>query len=115
MPKAAMTVLLDDPGQQVLMIWRHRFVQDRWTFELPGGYVDPDEDPAVTAAGEVEEETGWRPRSMRPLTRLQPMPGTADFENLLFLGEGANRHARRPHLLFRPPDGGFGSERRGPV
>jgi len=23
------------------------------------------------------------------LTRLQPMPGTADFENLLFLGEGA--------------------------
>jgi len=49
------------------------------------------------------------------LTRLQPMPGTADFENLLFLGEGANRHARRPHLLFRPPDGGFGSERRGPV
>ncbi len=89
MPKAAMTVLLDDPGEQVLMIWRHRFVQDCWTFELPGGYVDPDENPAVTAAREVEEETGWRPRSMRALTRFQPMPGTADFENLLFLGEGA--------------------------
>ena len=89
MPMVAMTVLLDDAGEQVLTIWRHRFVPDRWTWELPGGYVDVDENPAVTAAREVEEETGWRPRSMRPLTRFQPLVGTADFENLIFLGEGA--------------------------
>lgn len=89
MPKAAMTVLLDDAGARVLLIWRHRFVLDRWTWELPGGYVDVDEDPAVTAAREVEEETGWRPRTMRLLTRFQPLVGTADFENLIFLGEGA--------------------------
>jgi 8-oxo-dGTP pyrophosphatase MutT (NUDIX family) len=50
MLKAAMTVLLDDAGERVLMIWRHRFVPDRWTWELPGGYVNPDEDPVVTAA-----------------------------------------------------------------
>jgi 8-oxo-dGTP pyrophosphatase MutT (NUDIX family) len=89
MPKAAMTVLLDDAGERVLMIWRHRFIPDCWTWELPGGYVDPDEDPAVTAAREVEEETGWRPRGIRPLTRFQPLVGNADFENLIFLGEGA--------------------------
>jgi len=89
MPKAAMTVLLDDAGERVLMIWRHRFVPDCWTWELPGGYVDSDEDPAVAAAREVQEETGWRPRSLRPLTRFQPLAGTADFENLIFLGEGA--------------------------
>ncbi|MGH3771458.1 MAG: NUDIX hydrolase [Pseudonocardiaceae bacterium] len=89
MGKAAMTVLLDDAGQRALMIWRHRFIPDCWTWELPGGYVDPDEDPAVTAAREVVEETGWRPRSIRPLTRFQPLAGTADFENLIFLGEGA--------------------------
>lgn len=89
MPKAAMTVLLDDAGERVLMIWRHRFVPDVWTWELPGGYVDPEEDPALTAAREVEEETGWRPRSMRLLTRFQPLVGSADFENLVFLGEGA--------------------------
>ena len=79
MPKAAMTVLLDDAGERVLMIWRHRFVPDCWAWELPGGYVDPDEDPVVAAAREVEEETGWRPRSMSPLTRFQPLAGTADF------------------------------------
>ena len=89
MPKAAITVVLDDAGQRVLMIWRHRFVPDCWTWELPGGYVDSDEDPAITAAREVEEETGWRPRMMTLLTRFQPLVGSADFENLLFLGEGA--------------------------
>ena len=89
MPKAAITVLLDDVRERVLMIWRHRFVPDCWTWELPGGYVDSDEDPAVTAAREVEEETGWRPRRMTLLTRFQPLVGSADFENLLFLGEGA--------------------------
>ena len=94
MPKAAMTVLLDDARERVLMIWRHRFVLDCWTWELPGGYVDPDEDPAVTAAREVEEETGWRPRCMTLLTRFQPLVGSADFENLIFLGEGAEDTGR---------------------
>ncbi|WP_461155602.1 NUDIX hydrolase [Saccharopolyspora tripterygii] len=87
MPKAAMTLVID--SDHVLMIYRHRFVLDQWVWELPGGYVDPDEDPALTAAREVEEETGWRPRSIRAFGRFQPLTGTADFENLLFLAEGA--------------------------
>lgn len=91
MPKAAMTVVLDDVGDNVLMIYRHRFIMDRWTWELPGGYVDPHESPALCAAREVEEETGWRPRSIRLLTSFQPMAGTADFENLLFVADGAER------------------------
>ena len=37
----------------------------------------------------MEEETGWRPRSMRPLTRFQPLVGSTDFENRIFLGGGA--------------------------
>jgi 8-oxo-dGTP pyrophosphatase MutT (NUDIX family) len=39
-----MTVLLDDVQEHVLTIWRHRFILDYWTWELPGGYVDPHED-----------------------------------------------------------------------
>src|SRR5580693_871491 len=34
--RAAVMVLVDDQDQ-VLMLWRHRFVQDRWGWELPGG------------------------------------------------------------------------------
>jgi 8-oxo-dGTP pyrophosphatase MutT (NUDIX family) len=89
LPKAAITVLLDDTAQRVLMIWRHRVVPDFWSWELPGGYVDPDEDPHVAAAREVEEETGWRPSTVRLLTTFQPLAGVADFENQVFLAQGA--------------------------
>ena len=98
MPQAAMTVVLDDARTHVLMIYRHRFIVDRWTWELPGGYVDQDEDPQLTAAREVEEETGWRPRSLRLLTTFQPLAGTADFENLIYLAEGAQDTGRSPDI-----------------
>ena len=74
----------------MLLMWRHRWIIDRWVWELPGGYVDAEEDPALTAAREVEEETGWRPRTpLRRLIAFQPMVGTIDSENLVYLAHGA--------------------------
>lgn len=98
MPTAAIAVPVDADGANVLMIWRHRFVIDRWTWELPGGYVEPGEEPAACAAREVEEETGWRPGTVRPLGSFQPLAGTADFENLLFLVEGCEPTGEPPDV-----------------
>lgn len=83
---AAMCVVVDE-RMQVLMMRRHRFVLDRWMWELPGGYLDdPAEDPAACAAREAEEETGWRPGSVEHLVSYQPMSGTANAPQHVFLG-----------------------------
>jgi 8-oxo-dGTP pyrophosphatase MutT (NUDIX family) len=97
LPAAAIVVVLDD-DERVLMVWRHRFILDRWVWELPGGYLDPNEDPAVCAAREVEEETGWRPRSMEPLITFQPAVGTIDQPNMVFLARGADHTGQAPDI-----------------
>jgi hypothetical protein len=35
--RCAMRVVLDDAGERVLLMRRHRFIVDRWVRELPGG------------------------------------------------------------------------------
>ena len=90
MPRAAMTVVLDDAAERILLIWRHRFIIDRWVWELPGGYVDPGEDGLAAAAREVEEETGYRPRGIEHVLTFQPMAGTADAAFELYLARGAD-------------------------
>jgi 8-oxo-dGTP pyrophosphatase MutT (NUDIX family) len=91
MPRVALTVVLDDDAERVLLIWRHRFILDRWVWELPGGYVDSGEDGPAAAAREVEEETGYRPRSVEHVLTFQPMAGTADSAHELYLARGADQ------------------------
>lgn len=93
MKPAAMTVVLDDAGERVLMAWRHRFVPDVWNWELPGGLLDPDEAPAETAAREVEEETGYRPRQLEHLVTFEPMIGMVRDAHHVYLARGAEKVA----------------------
>jgi len=90
MRRCVMTVVLDEPGERLLLIWRHRFIVDRWDWEVPGGYVDPGEDGAAAAAREVEEETGWRPRAVEFLLTFQPVIGSADAPQDVYVAHGAD-------------------------
>jgi len=90
MRRCVMTVVLDEPGECLLLIWRHRFIVDRWDWEVPGGYVDPGEDGAAAAAREVEEETGWRPRAVEFLLTFQPVIGSADAPQDVYVARGAD-------------------------
>ncbi|MGW0250801.1 NUDIX hydrolase [Nocardia goodfellowii] len=96
MPRCAMTLVLNDKREALLM-YRHRFIIDRWVWELPGGYVDHAEDVSVAAAREVEEETGWRPKTMEHLVTYQPSIGSLDQPQEIYLARGAD-------LTDTPPD-----------
>ena len=85
----AAVVMVDDAAEHVLLMWRHRFILDSWGWELPMGLIEPGETPEQAAAREVEEETGWRPKSLRPLIYAEPANGITDSEHHVFLAEGA--------------------------
>lgn len=93
LPAAAMTAMLDDAGR-VFMMWRHRFVSDTWNWELPGGLIDPGEDPKVTAVREILEETGYRPKhDLEHVASFEPMIGTVTSPHHVYVARGVEQVA----------------------
>jgi 8-oxo-dGDP phosphatase len=88
--RAAMIAVADD-RDRVLLLWRHRFVQDRWGWELPGGVVEDGEEPAMTAVRELAEETGYEAGWVEHLVTFQPMVGMVDSEHVVFVGRDPRR------------------------
>jgi 8-oxo-dGTP pyrophosphatase MutT (NUDIX family) len=62
-------------------------------WELPGGHVEPDEDPAETAVREAEEETGYRV-NIRGLVGVYSWSGLRNAADVVFLAEVAGGRAR---------------------
>lgn len=87
----AVAVLLLDGQGRVLFTRRYRFIQKRWGYELPGGFVDEGEEAQVAAARELEEQTGYRAGELEHLATFQPIPELLDAERVVFLGRDAQR------------------------
>jgi 8-oxo-dGTP pyrophosphatase MutT (NUDIX family) len=83
--RVAVAVVLDDQDQ-VLLVWRHRFITNSWGWELPGGIVEPGETGAEAARRETVEETGWRPDDLVKIAEFQPMPGLVDTPHEVYEG-----------------------------
>jgi 8-oxo-dGTP pyrophosphatase MutT (NUDIX family) len=85
-------------GAQVAIVERGRvLIQFRpWPpgWELPGGHCERDEDPAVTAARETVEETGYRVR-ITGIVGVYSWRGLRSAGDVVFLGEVVGGAPRR--------------------
>lgn len=74
----AAAALVRDSQHRLLLIWRHRFITDSWSWELPAGAIEEGESPEEAAAREALEETGWRVGGVESIGSFLPLPGRAE-------------------------------------
>jgi len=76
-PGAAAAVLFPADDRVVLLRqWRHAV--GLWLWEIPAGKLDPGEGPDDCISREIEEETGWRARTIERLGVMVPAPAYTD-------------------------------------
>lgn len=76
------------PDGQVVFIRQYRHGARQVVLEIPGGLMDGDESPEVTAARELREETGYEAERLRRVGRLLPNPGLNNASFYVFVAEG---------------------------
>ena len=78
--------------QEILLLFRHRFITDTWGWEIPAGGVDTDEAPVDAAVREAVEETGWKPTgTVEPVITYHPSNGLSDQTFHIFHADGADQ------------------------
>jgi 8-oxo-dGTP pyrophosphatase MutT (NUDIX family) len=76
---------------QVLLVRQYRYGIDAPTLETPGGLVDPGEDPDVSAARELREETGFGGGTLVSLGKVFPNPVLQNNRLHMFLALGVEK------------------------
>jgi ADP-ribose pyrophosphatase len=86
-PGAAAIVALDNDSN-VLLVRQYRYATGEYLLEIPAGKLDAGEAPETCARREIEEETGYAPEELLPLTTLWTTPGYTNERIWLFLARG---------------------------
>jgi 8-oxo-dGTP pyrophosphatase MutT (NUDIX family) len=61
-------------ANEVVMVRQYRHGASDFVLEIPGGILDPGEDPAAAATRECLEETGYRAVELHALGAINPNP-----------------------------------------
>ncbi len=89
---AVAVLALTDAGEAVL-VRQYRHPLRSTTLEVPAGALDPGEDPPSGALRELEEETGYRARDIRPLGLYHPSAPLLPLTMRLYFATELDYHA----------------------
>lgn len=91
-------VLAEVEADRIAFVRQHRYPLDCELLELPAGKLDAGEDPALAAARELEEETGYRPLELELVCSYFTTPGFCDELLRFFYTRRVQRHAADPEF-----------------
>lgn len=91
-------VVLPWDGGRVCLLRNYRFILGEHLWELPAGTLEPGENPAVAAARELEEETGYRAGRWRKLGEFYASPGVLSERMHLYAAEELVAGPARPEI-----------------
>ena len=81
---------------RLLVVEQYRKPLDKAQVEIPAGKLEPGEDPMDAAGRELEEETGYRAKSLTHLSTFATSPGFADEVIHLYVATELEKGEARP-------------------
>lgn len=76
-PGAAAAVVFTS-ATRIVLLKQYRHAAGVWLWEIPAGKLDPGESPSECIEREIEEETGYRARSIEKIGVMVPAPAYTD-------------------------------------
>lgn len=92
LPPSVCALAITEDGQ-VLMARQYRHPLEETLLELPGGFIDPGEDPSVAIGRELLEETGYEFSSIDEVGKVAANPGVLTGYTYLYLARGGKKVA----------------------
>lgn len=110
------------PDHHLVLVRQFRYGTNDFSLEVPGGVIDPGEDPVEAGVRELREESGYVGTAARLLGSVHPNPAMQSNRCHLVLVENARREAELDwdpdeelEILTRPVDEVYALARSGGI
>ncbi|WP_019242120.1 MULTISPECIES: NUDIX domain-containing protein [Bacillus] len=87
----AVAILAITEENKIVVVEQYRKALEKSIVEIPAGKLEPGEEPLVTAARELEEETGYVSETLEHIISFYTSPGFADEIIHLYLAKGLTK------------------------